>query len=72
MSNKILQNSEAYIQWQRLFLHEELRFKNVEKEKITLELGKIKIDLRTVINLIDWTRKFIESNIKAYKKVEQI
>ena len=75
MSNKRLQNSEAYLQSQRLFLHEEITFKNVEKEKISSKLRKIITDLRTSINLIDWThiaKKFIESNIKACRKVEQI
>ena len=75
MSNKRLQNSEAYLQSQRLFLHEEITFKNVEKEKISSKLRKIITDLRTAINLIDWTHianKFIESNIKACRKVEQI
>ena len=52
MSNKRLQNSEAYVQLQRLFLHEEITFKNVEKE-INSELRKIISDLRTVTNLID-------------------
>ena len=68
-------NSEAYVQSQRLFLHEEITFKNVQKEKIKSELRKIITDLRTVINLIDWTHianKFMESNIKACKKVEQM
>ena len=75
MSNKRLQNSEAYVQSQRLFLHEEIMFKNVEKEKISSKLRKIISDLRTVINLIDWkhiNNKFMESNIKACRKVEQI
>ena len=75
MSNKRLQNSEAYLQSQRLFLHEEITFKNVEKEKISSKLRKIITDLRTSINLIDRThiaKKFIESNIKACRKVEQI
>ena len=53
MSNKRLQNSEDYVQLQRLFLHEEITFKNVEKEKINSELRKIISDLRTAINLID-------------------
>ena len=75
MSNKRLQNSEAYVQPQRLFLHKEITFKNVEKDKINSELRKIITDLRTVINLIDWTHianKFMESNFKVCKKVEQI
>ena len=53
MSNKRLQNSEAYVQLQRLFLNEEITFKKVEKEKINSGLRKIISDLRTVINLID-------------------
>ena len=75
ISNKRLQNSEAYVQSQRLFLHKEITFKNVEKDEINSELRKIITDLRTVINLIDWTHianKFMESNIKVCKKVEQI
>ena len=67
-----LQNSSVYRQSQRLFIQEELTFKNFEQEKIIL---KIKFDLRTVINLIDWThisRAFLESNIKAIKRVEGI
>ena len=47
ISNKRLQNSEAYVQSQRLFLHEEITFKNVEKEKINSELRKIITVLRT-------------------------
>ena len=68
MSNKRLQNSEAYVQSQRLFLHEEITFRNVEKEKISSKLRKIITDLRTAINLTDWTHianKCMESNIKA-------
>ena len=71
ISNKLLQNSEAYVQLKKL--HEEITFKNVEKEKINSELRKIITGLRTVIDLIDWTHiagKFMESNIKACKKVE--
>ena len=55
-----------------LFIQEELTFKNFEQKKIIL---KIKSDLRTVINLIDWThisRAFLESNIKTIKRVEGI
>ena len=55
ISSTRLQNSNAYWQSQRLFIHKELTFKNVEQEKITLEMKKIKSDLRIVINLIDWT-----------------
>ena len=65
----------VYVQTQYLFLDEELTFKNVEKEKINSEFKKIKTDLRRLINLIDWTHianEFMESNIKACKKVEQI
>ena len=60
---------------QRLFLQEEITFKTVEKEKIIRELQKIKNDLRTVMNFIDWTHisnKFTESNIKAIKRVEEV
>ena len=55
ISSTRLQNSNAYWQSQRLFIHKELTFKNVEQEKITLEMKRIKSDLRIVINLIDWT-----------------
>ena len=47
----------------------------MQKEKIKSELRKVITNLRTVINLIDWTHitnKFMESNIKACKKVEQM
>ena len=73
MSNKRLQNSA--VQLQCLFLQEEITFKYVEKEKISSKLRKIITDLITVINLIEWTRianKFMESNIKVCRKVEQI
>ena len=66
MSNKRLQNSEGYVRSQRLFLHEELTIKYVEKDKINSELGKIKTDLGKVINLTVWkhiANKFTESNI---------
>ena len=48
-----LQNSNAYRQSQRLFIPEELTFKNVEQENIILEMERIKSDLRMVINLLD-------------------
>lgn len=48
-----LQNSEIYKQPQHLFLHEEFRF-TVEKESVNSELGKVRSDLRMVINLIVW------------------
>ena len=75
ISSICLENSNAYRQSQRLFMQEELSFKNVEKEKIVLEMERIKSDLRMVINLIDWkhiTRTFLESNIKTIKRVEGI
>ena len=55
ISSTRLQNSNAYWQSQRLSIQKELTFKNVEQEKITLEMKRIKSDLRIVINLIDWT-----------------
>ena len=42
MSNKRLQNSEVYVQLQRLFLHKDITLKKVEKEKISSKLKKIK------------------------------
>ena len=50
-----------------------MTFKNVEQEKIILEMERIKSDLRMVINLIEWTqisKTFLESNIKTIKRVE--
>ena len=73
--SKRLQNSESYRRSQHLFLQEEITFKTIEKEKIIRELQKIKNDLRTVMNFIDWTHisnKFTESNIKAIKRVEEV
>ena len=67
--------SESYRRSQHLFLQEEITFKTIEKEKIIRELQKIKNDLRTVMNFIDWTHisnKFTESNIKAIKRVEEV
>ena len=58
-----------------MFLQEEITFKTIEREKIIRELQKIKNDLRTLMNFIDWTyisNKFTESNIKAIKRVEEI
>ena len=75
LSSKRLQNSECYRRSQHLFLQEEITFKTIEKEKIIRELKKIKNDLRTVMNFIDWTHisnKFTESNIKAIKRVEEV
>ena len=75
LSSKRLQNSESYRRSQHLFLQEEITFKTIEREKIIRELQKIKNDLRTVMNFIDWTHisnKFTESNIKAIKLVEEV
>ena len=75
ISSTRLQNSNADLQSQGLFILEELTLKNVKQEKIILEMERIKSDLRMVINLIDWThisRTFLESNIKTIKKVEGI
>ena len=75
ISSTRLQNSNAYRQSQRSFIQEELTFKNTEQEKISLEMEKIKSDLRMIINLIDWThisRTFLESDIKTIKRVEGI
>ena len=75
LSSKRLQNSNAYRQWQRLFMQEEITFKNVEQQKIMSEMDRIKYDLRTVINLIDWThisKTFLDSNIQTIKRVECI
>ena len=50
-----------------------MTFKNVEQEKIILEMERIKSDLRMVINLIERTqisKTFLESNIKTIKRVE--
>ena len=75
LSSKRLQNSESYRRSQHLFLQEEITFKTIEGEKIIRELQKIKNDLRTVMNFIDWTHisnKFTESNIKVIKRVEEV
>ena len=75
ISSTRLQNSNAYRQSQRSFIQEELTFKNTEQEKISLEMERIKSDLRMIINLIDWThisRTFLESDIKTIKRVEGI
>ena len=75
ISSTRLQNSNAYRQSQRSFIQEELTFKNTEQEKISLEMERIKSDLRMIINLIDWThisRTFLESDIKTIKRVEEI
>ena len=75
LSSTRLQNSNAYRQSQRLFIQEELTFKNIEQQKIVLEMERIKSDLRMVINIIDWThisRTFLESNIKTIKRAEGI
>ena len=75
ISSTRLQNSNAYRQSQRSFMQEELRFKNIEQEKISLEMERIKSDLRMTVNLIDWThisRTFLESDIKTIKRVEGI
>ena len=73
ISSTRLQNSNAYRQSKRLFIQQELTFKNVELQKIILEMTRIKSDLRMVINSVDWThinRTFLESNIKTIKRVE--
>ena len=75
ISSICLENSNAYRLSQRVFMQEELSFKNVEQEKIVLEMERIQSDLRMVINLIDWkhiTRTFLESNIKTIKRMEGI
>ena len=75
ISSTRLQNSNAYRQSQRSFIQEELRFKNIEQEKISLEMERIKSDLKMIVNLIDWThisRTFLESDIKTIKRVEGI
>ena len=59
----------------RLFIQEELTFKDFEQQKIILEMETIKSDLRMVINLMDRTHiseMFLESNIKTMKRVERI
>ena len=65
-------SSEAYVQSRRLFLHEEITFKNVEKEKVSSELRKIITDLRTVINLIDWTQLLINLCKVTSKRAEKL
>ena len=74
MSSNRLQNPESYQRSTGLFLHEEITFKTVESEKIIKEMQKIK-DLKTVFSFIDWihvSQKFIESNKKAIKHVEEV
>ena len=46
MSSKRLQKSETYKQLQQLFLHEEISFKALEKEKVTNDLKKLESDLK--------------------------
>ena len=74
MSSNRLQNSETYQRSTRLFLHEEIAFKT-ESEKIIREMQKLKKDLKTVFNFIDWihvSHKFIENNKKAIKHVQEV
>ena len=59
-----LQNSSPYRQSERLFIQEELPFKNAEQEKIMLEIERIKSNLIIAINLINWrqiSRTFLKS-----------
>ena len=75
LSSKRLQRSNSYEQSQKLFLQEEISFKNVEKMNILGELKKIEQELKSVINTIDWnhiSHKFIDGNIKAIKRVEHV
>ena len=75
MSSNRLQNSESYQRSTSLFLHEELTFKSIEREKIIREMQKITSDLRMVISFIDWihvSNKFMESNKKAIKHVQEV
>ena len=75
MSFNRLQNSGSYQRSTRLFLHEELTFKRIEREKIIREMQKITSDLRMVISFIDWihvSNKFMESNKKAIKHVQEV
>ena len=75
ISSTRLQNSDAYRQLQRLFIQEELTFKDFEQQKIILKMETIKSDLRMVIDLMDRTHiseMFLESNIKIMKRVEGI
>ena len=61
-----MQNAESYIRSQHLFLEEEIIFKTMETENLIRRLQKLKNELRTAMNFIDWTHissKFTESNI---------
>ena len=47
----------------------------METENLIRRLQKLKNELRTAMNFIDWTHvssKFTESNIKAIKRVEEV
>ena len=75
MSSNRLQNSESYQRSTRLFLHEALTFKSIEREKIIREMQKITSDFRMVISFIDWihvSNKVMESNKKAIKHVQEV
>ena len=54
LSSTKLQNSETYRCSQRLFSQEEINFKTVGREKIIVGIQKIRDDLETVLNFIDW------------------
>ena len=53
MSNKRLQTSDAYRCSQRSFLHEEITFTSVEKEKTRKMLSKLEVDLRSVMSFVN-------------------
>ena len=53
LSNKRLQTSDAYRRSQRSFLHEEITFTSVEKEKTRKMLSKLEVDLRSVMSFVN-------------------
>ena len=68
-------NSGTFKQSQSLFLKEKITFKYIESETKIGELLKKRTDLRTVINLIDWSHispKYTESKNKAIKRLEEV
>ena len=75
MSNKRLQTSDAYRRSQRSFLHEEITFTSVEKEKTRKMLSKLEVDLRSVMSFVNWihvSNNFISCNVKTIRKVESV
>ena len=70
-----MQTSDAYRRSQRSFLHEEITFTSVEKEKTRKMLSKLEVDLRSVMSFVNWihvSNNFISCNVKTIRKVESV